>query len=510
MSTTTKGYVDVNSKEYRKSILQQLAAAAGETFSADQGVAYHADPPNKISLPQGMTTATGAKRLAEQAAADAQYEVFSRTFKYRPWDGAYAMVSVMKNAFGTTGRAVPIRSFFGDTPPQQIEIEIDVDQTVQIPWGQIEFTIFEGTLTTGYEMDSDYGMLFKLSVEAPKHFGSAIKGFFNLIDIELETNSIYKGKPVEAAVDRNGIDGMRFIKGMEEDPTIVYNNDVMSALDTVLWGVIRNADLIKEDGRKINNRVLVYGPYGTGKSESGKKTAAVCRDNGWTFFMFKSGESSLSDLEKVVKTARLYQPAVVMIEDVDVYASNPDPNYMSRLSNLFDGIKSKGDEVMLLMTSNKPAEFSKSMLRAGRIDRMIEIGALDRTATERMIKVVIGDHRLSKDLDFDRIWSAMDDFEPSFVRQVFDQAAVAAMVRTGTRDYVLDTEDFIVAADILRPQHEMHRNKAEHAAQPTVEDLLAKRMLQLLSESSTMDIVLNGGDYEGSGSFVVSEIANVG
>lgn len=507
-TTVAKGYVDVNSKSYRKSVLERLAEAAGETFSADQGVAYHVEPPNKISLPQGMSTATGAKRLAEQAAADAQYEVFSRTFRFRPWDGAYAMVSVMKKAFGTTGRAIPIHTFFGSTPPQQIEIEIDIDQTVQIPWGRIEFSIFDGTITTGYEQDSDYGMLFRLQIEAPKHFGSAIKGFFNLIEVELEENSIYKGKAVEAVLDRQGVDGMRFLR-LVEDGTIVYNDDVMSALDTVLWGVIRNAELVKADGRKINNRILVYGPYGTGKSESGKKTASVCREHGWTFFMFKSGESGLDELEKVVKTARLYQPAVVMIEDVDVYASNPDPNYMSRLSNLFDGIQSKGDEVMLLMTSNKPAEFSKSMLRAGRIDRMIEIGTLDRDATEEMIRRVIGEHRLSKDLDFDRVWAAMDDFEPSFVRQVFDQAATAALVRSGTRDYVLDTEDFVVAADILRPQHDMHRNKEEHAALPSVETLLASAMIRTLRERAVLEIDLNGGDYEGTGSFEIKEIASV-
>lgn len=506
-SVTTKGYVDVNSKAYRKSVLERLAEAAGETFSADQGVAYHVDPPNKISLPQGMTTATGAKRLAEQAAADAQFEVFNRTFKYRPWDGAYAMVSVMKKAFGTTGRAVPIRTFFGSNPPQQIEVEIDVDQTVQIPWGRIEFSIFEGTITTAYEQDPDYGMLFKLAIEAPKHYGSAIKGFFNLIEVELEENSIYKGKAVEAIVDRSGLDSMRFLRLVEDD-TIVYNQDVMSALDTVLWGVIRNADLVKADGRKINNRVLVHGPYGTGKSESGKKTAAVCRENGWTFFMFRSGESDLSELEKVIKTARLYQPAVVMIEDVDVYASNADPNYMSRLSNLFDGIQSKGDEVMLLMTSNRPAEFSKSMLRAGRIDRMIEIGPLDRDATERMIRKVIGEHRLDPSVDFDRVWDALEDFEPSFVRQTFDQAATAALIRTGSRDYVLDTEDFVVAANILRPQHDMHRNKEEHAALPTIENIMAETILERLRQRAVLEIDLNGGDYEGTGSFEVREIAS--
>src|SRR5512138_2152970 len=105
-SATSKPFKDVNSKEFRLHLLETLAELNGDTFSADQGVAYHKDPPNKISLPEGMTPAQGSKALSDVAIALDQKEVFSRVFKYRPWDGAYALVQVLSKFFGTTGRGV--------------------------------------------------------------------------------------------------------------------------------------------------------------------------------------------------------------------------------------------------------------------------------------------------------------------------------------------------------------------------------------------------------------------
>lgn len=505
----TQGLLDMNSKAFKDQAYDILARAAGQAeYTQDQGVAFHKDPPNQISIPVNTTVAQAAKRLAETAADEEQTKSFVRTFKYRPWDGAYAMINVMKEVFGTAGKSMPIRSMFGSQPPQMIEVDISATETVSIPWGQTEFSLFEGVINTGYTRDPEYGMLFQLSIDAPKKFELLIQGFFQLIEARLRMHSIYKGKAVEAITDRHGMDSMKFLS-IREDSTIIYNETVERQLYNVLWGVVENSGLVKSDNRKVNNRVLLWGPYGTGKSECGNRTAALCEREGWTFILFRSGSSGLDDLEKVIKTARLYQPAVVMIEDVDVYTSNTDPSYSSRLSNIFDGIQSKRDEVMLLMTSNRPAEFNKSMLRAGRIDAMIEIGALDREATERMIRSVVGDHRLSDTVDFDRVWTAVEHFEPAFVRQTFEKAATAALLRTKSRDYVLDTEDFEVAADLIRPQHELHSSKSDKRQQVSLEDIIGNAVVKAFTERAVLDVELHGDvDVSGQGEYSVREFAN--
>src|SRR5690606_10686094 len=170
--------------------------------------------------------------------------------------------------------------------------------------------------------------------------------------------------------------------------------------------------------------------------------------------------------------ARLLAPAVVFIEGIDIYASEEDEKAQSRMLEMFDGISSKGSEVMIVMTSNRPATFSKGMLRHGSIYKMIEIGPLHREATERLIRTVCKTQL--GEVDFDKVFEAMVGYEPAFVRQTFDDARQSALIRnadrlraagTYTREaaekFLLTTDDFVTAANVMRPQHDAHADAKE-------------------------------------------------
>ncbi len=482
----------------RKEVLETLAKFSQSTYTAQSSVEYHTPPPAKISLPEGMTLEQASKVTAEAARAEAEKQDFKHTFKARPHDGANALQQILMKYFGSSGRGIPIRTFFGDIPPSFVEVEVDYGVTAQVPWGHIEVALFEGHMELGATRDSEYGVLFQLTVNAPKRLAASIHGFFNLIEDYLKEHSIYKGKSII------GTEQPKFLR-ISPNPTIVYNDDVTAGLQNTVWGVIENAELLKADNRRRNLRVLLHGPYGTGKSECGNTTAQVANDNGWTFIQFKSGKESIEQLENTMKTARLLSPAIVFIEDIDIYAKDQDDAAQTRITNLFDGIGSKDDDVMIVMTSNHAASFSKAMLRAGRVDRMIEIGALDRPATEEMIRRVIGSHRIDKETDFDEVWLAMHDYEPAFVRQTFDQAAQAALIRTKTRTYMLTTHDFVSAANLLRPQHDLHRDKDERSKRPTLDTMVSKVVQETLEH--TMRIVEDGDPRFGFG--VVPEAERV-
>jgi transitional endoplasmic reticulum ATPase len=433
-----------------------LAAHAGSTYSVDQGVAYHREPPNKISLPEGMTPGKGAEVLSDLEKQQQQTELYHFDFNFRPYDGAYAVRQVMTKYFGTTGRGKAQMSFFGIQPPEKISVWISPTEQVNIPWGEIEFKPVSGSITLSAYKDPEFGFLFRITVKCPGKFEEVARGFAMLVEEELQQYSIYKGKSIQQA----HTDIPRFID-VKNNPTVLYNPDVNSALHTAVWGVLENRELVKSDGNKVNNRVLLHGPYGTGKSEAGMRTADVANAHGTTFIQFHSGKAGLDDLEATIATARLYSPSVVFVEDIDVYAKNPDENFQTRLSNLFDGIGSKGDEVMIVMTSNHPASFSKGMLRPGRIDYMIEIGSLDKETCRRLIDILVGEARLDDDFDFDSVWGAIDTMQPATVRQVIDRARIAALLREGTRDYRLSTDDFLGAALLCKPQHDAHMGASD-------------------------------------------------
>lgn len=473
--------------EFTSQNVRDLLAAAAEGIPQfDEAVARHLTPKNKISLPEGMSTSKGAKILTEAAAAEAEYEDFNKTFKFRPWDGAAALVRVMRKFFGTSGRGKAIQTMFGTIPPQNIEIEISYGEVVTVPWGQISFEHLEGTLDLGSTYDNEYGMLFHVSINCPKKYQAEVHGFFTLLENELKTNSIYKGKAIR------GTDNPKFL-APGVDSSIVYNEEVYAALDQAVWGPIRHTDLLRSQRVKVDPKVLLHGPYGTGKSEAGRMTAEIATDNGWTFISYNSGDGTQDDLKKTIQTARLLSPAVVFVEDVDIYAEDQGSHAQSRLLEMFDGISSKGHEVMIVMTSNKVDNLSKGMLRAGRINKMIEIGPLNKEATEKLIRIVNAG-QLSDDLDFDAIWEATHGYEPAFIRQTFDDARQAALIRyadelkaqgqytpEAAKKFLLTTEDFVTAANIMRPQHDKHAQASDANKKVTLGEALADTVVEALA-----------------------------
>lgn len=457
----------------RQRILETMAEFANSVLTADNSVAYHVEPKNKVSLPDGMRKEQGASILIESARADAEMTDISHTFRYRPWDGAYALHQVLLETFGTTGRGKATMTMMGIQYPEHREIEIGLDSKgkpihAQVPWGTIDFELFEGHLELGTTEHKEYGQLFHLTVHCPKRLSSSIHGFFKMIEVYLQDHSIYKGKAI------TGTDEPSFLH-VQRNPTIVYNEDVTRALTNTVWGVIANADLLRSDNRRINNKVVLHGPYGTGKSECGMITAEVAIEYGWTFIEYKIGEHpDISDLDRTLATAKLMSPCVVFIEDIDIYASKTGLEAQTKLTNQVDGLGSKGNEIMIVMTSNHAEEFSKAMLRAGRIDALIEIGLLDREATEEMIKKVVGEHRLDPELDYDRVWESLDGYEPAFVRGTFDGACTAALIRTSSKDYLLTTDDLVGSAELKRKQWELFHNREDRKEEITIDELITK------------------------------------
>jgi transitional endoplasmic reticulum ATPase len=305
------------------------------------------------------------------------------------------------------------------------------------------------------------------------------------VEDTLRRKSIYKGKAIVGVgkVTRDGYDDPSFLDPFAIDPErVAYRQEVFDNLESSVWGPIRTADLQREANNPIGLKTLLYGPYGTGKSLAGGLTARTAVENGWTFIQSKTGDGE--DLSKVLKTAELYAPAVVFIEDIDTLMDS-DPDAMSKLLEMFDGVSSKNKEVMVLMTSNHVDSLSKGMTRVGRIDSAIEIGDLDRAGIERLIRATFRPNQLADDIDFDEICEAMEGYEPAFIMGTFKRTKSNAIIRTNSLDFKLTTKDFVLAALGLRNQHDTHTNAKDR---PEVESFGAA-FKSMVKESTSETLV---------------------
>lgn len=434
----------------------------------------------KIGLPKGMTYGKAKKVLTRLEEEAETLTHFSRDFKYRPDDGAFAALQCIKNRWGMALGKVQY-SFFGVTPAEKRTINIGVGATMQVPWGLLEVPIFEGLeLYLAEFKDRDYGTIFRIHGQGPRKYQDEIEGFFDDVEEYLRTNSIYRGHAIVGSNDPDFLDLSTF------DPSkIVFSDEVTATLEGLILGPIKHTDSMRRERIPLKRAVLLEGPYGTGKTSIGQLVAQVATANGWTFISAKPGRDKVED---VLRTARLYQPAVVFVEDIDGEGSVGDPEAVTRLLEAFDGITSKGGELQVIMTTNHLDRIHKGMLRPGRLDAVVHIGALDRNGIERLVRAVVPADKLDPATDFDAVAESMPEFLPAFVKESLTRAVMFAINRAGgQRAYVIGTEDLVNAATSLHAQLDALNSAGEGERTPALVGALSAVVKGAVKDLSTAD-----------------------
>ena len=453
-------------------VIDFMASVLAKTKEADYGakvitgdeVFFHDDA--RIGLPKNMTYAKAKKVLTRLEEEAETLTHFSRDFRYRPDDGAYAALQCIKNRWGMALGKVQY-SFFGVTPAEKRTINIGVGQTMQVPWGLLEVPIFEGLeLYLDQTRDRDYGVIFRIHGQGPRKYQEEVEGFVDDVAEYLEQHSIYRGQAII------GSDNPEFLDLSTFDPDkIVFADDVTATLSGTLMAPIKYTDSFRREGLSLKRAMLLEGPYGTGKTSIGQMVAQVAVANGWTFISARPGRDKVED---VLRTARLYQPAVVFVEDIDNQSNSAEDDQVTQLLDAFDGITSKGGELQIVMTTNHVERIHKGMLRPGRLDAVVHIGALDRNGIERLVRVLVPASKLADDVDFDECFKVMHDYLPAFVKEVTTRAVTFAIDRLdGARTYVLTTEDIVNAAVSLKPQLDALNDAGEGKRKPTLDTAMS-------------------------------------
>jgi hypothetical protein len=414
----------------------------------------------KVVLPQQWNAEEGVKFLRKWIESQEATARFERKFKYRPNDGAAAVSRALRTLFGTAGIGRPIFSMFGVQYPPVVTIDIGYNVTDQVSTGWLDLPHLDGRLYIGETSDDEIGTIFYMIAEVPKKHGPIIDGLFKLIEDELRKKSIYKGQAV------NGAETPQYINPYTVDPSkVVYAEDVDAQLEANIWTPIRHTDRLRSLGVPLKRSVLLAGPFGTGKSLAAMLTAQIAVEHGWTFLQVRPGD----ELGEAMQTAVLYSPTVVFYEDVDTIAQDGDPDAVANLLDMFDGIGAKGTDVMVVLTTNHVERIHKGMLRPGRLDAVVEIAHLDTPGVERLVKCLIPSDRLSEDIDWERVHTAMKGYLPAFIKEAAERALRYAIARNEGEIDVLQTDDLVYAAEGLRTQYNLMNEADEGAIRPSLD-----------------------------------------
>lgn len=457
-----------------KALIERLSELGGTRFKED-GITYEG---TRLVIPEGRSARWAIKELENHEEQMETVTAFQRRFRFRPWDGALAVTKALKELTGSTGIGRGTQSFFGSTPPSMIQISTGPNTQESVPWGNIEVGLFNGMMRLHAYSDEEFGPLFGIVIEAPRKFRGAVEGFFKLVQHYLENESLYRGKAFDGRDEPEFLD----LTGINRDE-VVYSDEVTGQLDANVWSMLRYTDAMRQARVPLKRAVLLHGPYGTGKTLAAFLTAQEAVANDWTFIYCRPARD---DLATVMATARLYQPSVVFFEDVDVIAAGSEDDGVTKLLDTFDGITAKGTEILAVLTTNHPERIHKGMVRPGRLDAVIEIANLDHNGVKRLIRSLVPAEKI-ENVDLDAAASAFDGFLPAFAKEAIDRAKRYAIARTGELGN-LATEDFVHAAEGLRPQLEMMESAGEGEKAITLDAAIERSIARTLDNAELIDV----------------------
>jgi cell division protease FtsH len=227
----------------------------------------------------------------------------------------------------------------------------------------------------------------------------------------------------------------------KESSTVTFKD--VAGIDEALEELEEIRDFLKKPerfkalGAKIPRGVLLYGPPGTGKTLVAK---AVAGEAGVPFFSISGsdfvemfvgvGASRVRDLFEQAKQA---SPAIIFVDEIDAVGrqrgagigggNDEREQTLNQLLVEMDGFDSDTN-VILIAATNRPDVLDPALLRPGRFDRQIGVGAPDLAGREQILKVHSKNKPIAEDVDLALIARRTPGFTGADLANVLNEAAL--------------------------------------------------------------------------------------
>ena len=201
-------------------------------------------------------------------------------------------------------------------------------------------------------------------------------------------HSVLRGKVLTFTADEfsHGAAGATFVPR----PTVTADEIVLGpgVLDRITAHVVdigSQRERLSAAGQHLKRGVLLYGPPGTGKTLTVRYL--LSRTENVTAVLLTG--SSIRFITEAAELARAMQPAIVVLEDVDLVAhergmhGGPQPLLFAVLDAL-DGLDGDSDVAFILTTNRADLLEPALAARPGRVDLAVEIPLPDQDARRRM------------------------------------------------------------------------------------------------------------------------------
>ncbi|KGN03075.1 cell division protein FtsH [Clostridium novyi A str. 4570] len=193
-------------------------------------------------------------------------------------------------------------------------------------------------------------------------------------------------------------------------------------------------------GARIPKGILLVGPPGTGKTLLAK---AVAGEAGVPFFSISGSDFvemfvgvGASRVRDLFEQAKKNSPCIIFIDEIDAVGRQRGAGLggghdereqtLNQLLVEMDGF-GVNEGIILVAATNRPDILDKALLRPGRFDRQILVGAPDAKGREEVLKVHVRNKRLSDDVDLKVLAKRTPGFVGADLENLMNEAALLAV-----------------------------------------------------------------------------------
>jgi hypothetical protein len=228
-----------------------------------------------------------------------------------------------------------------------------------------------------------------LTVEIAGLAVEAAQGVHAELDALRSSLNVYRGQVLDVSLAPMGGVSLGFatIPRTARDD-VVLPESVLARVERHALGMSTHRDALLEAGQHLKRGLLLYGPPGTGKTHTTRYLIAQL--TGYTRLVLTG--RALHAIGSAAELARALEPAVIVLEDVDLVAEDRSfgPGSSPVLFDLLDAMDGAAADADLLfvLTTNRPDLLEPALAaRPGRVDVAVEIDLPDADARGRLLSL---------------------------------------------------------------------------------------------------------------------------